>query len=467
MLDPNSCYRALTARDARFDGVFFVAVRTTGIYCRPICSARTPKRESCSFFRSGAEAERAGFRACLRCRPELAPGNAPIDAVPDLVRRAVARIEAGYLDTSDVEALAGALGVTGRHLRRSMERELGVGPIELAQSKRLALAKQLLQDTRLDLAQVAFASGFKSIRRFNSLFRDRCGFSPSELRRGKEARAAGSAIPLRLDFRPPLDWDSLLAFFRDRALPGVESVTADEYRRVVRLGGALGTVGVWRDPGRPSLRAEVSMSLSASLVTIVARLRALFDLDARPDAVARALESDALLAPLVRSRPGLRVPGAFDGFESAARVVLGQQVSVAAARTLAGRLVARWGDAVAFPSAAELAARSVDELASVGMPGRRAETLRAVAASFARDPEAATAPGALDGIAGLGDWSRECIRMRAGRDPDAFPAGDLGLKKALPGHTIRQISQRAEAWRPWRAYAVMHLWMALTKGESK
>lgn len=440
-LDPEACYAALAVRDARFDGRFFVGVSTTGVYCRPVCPARTPRRDRCAFFRSPAEAEGAGYRACFRCRPELAPGRAPVDAVPHLVARAVRLVDEGFLNRGSVEALSDRLGVTARHLRRAMQAELGLGPLDLAQSRRMALAKRLLQDTALPVGDVAHASGFSSVRRFNAAFADRFGRTPSSVRRGGDA---GGAIVLRLDYRPPLDWPALLAFLGPRAFPGVERVEADTWRRHVTLDGHTGEVVVRPDPGRPALRAEVAPELLPVLMPLTARLRRLFDLDARPDAVTATLGRDPLLAPSVARRPGLRVPGGFDPFEVALRAVVGQQVSVAAATTLAGRLVARAGGRLPTPAALATA-----DLDAIGMPARRVETLRAVAARFAAGRED------LDDLPGIGPWTRAVVALRSG-DPDAFPASDLGVRKALgsPDEALR----RAEAWRPFRAYAVLHLW---------
>lgn len=480
LLDADTCYRALEARDGRFDGVFFVAVSTTGIYCRPVCRARTPGRDRCAFYGSAAAAERAGFRACFRCRPELAPGSGPTAALPRLVEGAVARIEAGFLNHGDVDALAAELGVSGRHLRRAMEAELGISPVELAQTRRLALAKQLLQDTALPLAEVAFASGFQSVRRFNALFQERFGRAPSSIRREHGAAAAAGTLALRLDYRPPLDWDALLAFLAGRATAGVERIEGGVYRRTVRLGEARGWIAVRHDERRRALIVDVPHALAGALMPLSARLRALFDLDAHPAAVAAQLGGDPLLADAVRRRPGLRVPGAFDGFETTVRAILGQQVSVRAATTLSGRLAARFGDPVEapvdglathFPTPERLAAASEDEVATLGMPGARARALLAVARAAASgevqldrpgDPEAAMA--ALCALPGIGDWTAHYVAMRALRWPDAFPAGDLAVRKALGGLRERAAVARAEAWRPWRAYAVMHLWTSLSEG---
>jgi AraC family transcriptional regulator of adaptative response / DNA-3-methyladenine glycosylase II len=479
-LDARTCYQALRARAPRFDGVFFVGVATTGVYCRPVCSARTPRSDRCSFYRTAAEAERAGFRACLRCRPELAPGSAPVDSVPRLVATAVSRIEAGFLNEASIEELAHELGVTSRHLRRAMEAELGVSPVELAQSRRLAMAKQLLQDTALPVAEVAFASGFQSVRRFNSLFQARFARPPSALRRTDAAVPPSRSLVLRLDYRPPLDWDTLLHFLRGRAIPGVEHVGESDYRRTVRLGGKTGWVIVRHARQRPALLAEISLSLAEVLMPVASQLRALFDLDAQPAVIAECLQRDELLAGLVRARPGLRVPGAFDPFELTLRAILGQQVSVQGATTLSGRLVARFGEALdspfpelsrLFPSVEPLAAASEQEVAALGLPLARARSILAVTRALAsgslkldRHADVEPAMAALDAMPGFGPWTVNYVAMRALRWPDAFPAGDLGIRKALGGLTEKAASTRAESWRPWRAYAAMHLWTSLSNG---
>jgi AraC family transcriptional regulator of adaptative response / DNA-3-methyladenine glycosylase II len=502
LLEPADCYRALQAHDPRFDGVFFIAVTTTGVYCRPICPARVPAADRCVFFSRAAEAERAGFRACFRCRPELAPGDAgdgtelaSVDAIADLVRSAASRIESGYLNDGSVDDLAADLGVTSRHLRRAMEARLGVTPIELAQTKRLALAKQLLQETGLPLAQVAFASGFASVRRFNALFHARFGRAPSAVRRnhgsqkGQESqetdrRTRDDAITLRLDYRPPYDWDALIGFLAARAIPGVEQVASGEYRRHVTLGEHAGWLAVRPDPKRSALRSDVSLALAPVLTTVVARLRALFDLDARPAVIAEHLGQDPLLAPWVARRPGLRIPGAFDGFEMAVRAILGQQVSVAAATTISGRLVQRFGTPPAdgspattagigwgFPEPSRLAQAKVEHVAGVGIPAARARTIvelsRAIAGGDIQlTPEAA--PEAtierLVALPGIGPWTAHYIALRAIRWPNAFPAGDLGVRKALGVSSVKAAEVRSAPWQPWRAYAAFHLWTSLAKG---
>ena len=468
-LDAATCYRAICAHDERFDGVFFVGVTTTGVYCRPVCRARTPGEARCRYFRSAVEAEAEGFRACFRCRPELAPGYSATDAVDRLAKAALARIEAGALNEGSLDDLAAELGVTGRHVRRAVRAVVGASPVAVAQSRRMALAKQLLQDTALSMADVAFASGFASVRRFNARFSERFGRPPSALRREHRAGWADAGITLRLDYRPPLDWDALLAFFAARATAGVEVVAGDAYRRTVRLGRHTGWVSVAPDRARPALRATVSTSLLGALMPLIARLRRLFDLDARPDAIAAVLGRDARLGPILARHPGLRLPGALDGFEAAARVVLGQQVSVRGATTIAGRLGAAFGEPVdtgdpsltrLAPTPEALVEAGAERIAAHGMPGSRARTLVALAQA-AVDGRLRLAPGTsipeamavLQALPGVGPWTAEVVGMRLGW-PDAFPASDLGIVKALGGLAPAE----AEAWRPWRAYAAVALW---------
>jgi AraC family transcriptional regulator of adaptative response / DNA-3-methyladenine glycosylase II len=471
VLTDDARYAALLTRDRRFDGLFFVGVSTTGIYCRPICPARTPGRTRCTFYPTAANAEAAGFRACFRCRPELAPGNAEVDAVDALVATVARRITEGALNDASVDDLAAQLGVSARHLRRATEARLGVSPVELAQTRRLALAKQLLQDTALPLTEIAFAAGFGSVRRFNAAFIERMGKAPSVLRRTHVAEPL-SGLTLRLDYRPPYAWREILAFFRMRAVPGVEIVDADSYRRVTRIGALVGTITVRQAPARDSLLLGVSASLIPALMPLVAHVRRMFDLDARPDVIARVLGADATLAPLVRARPGLRLPGAIDPFEASVRALLGQQVSVAAATTLAGRFAAAFGTphdggdlTRVFPTAAQVAAVTPDAIAKIGLPGARAAALHGFARALASG--ALVLGGELDAfvaaavaLPGIGPWTANYLAMRALHLPDAFPAADLGIKKALDA-TPREAEARAQAWRPFRSYAVMQLWTSL------
>lgn len=482
-LDDDARFRALAARDARFDGVFFVGVTTTGVYCRPICPARTPGRSRCRFFRLGAQAEQAGFRACFRCRPELAPGSssaaASVDAISTLCGAAVRQIERGALNHGgSVPALAGKLGVSARHLRRAMKRELGVTPVQLAQSRRLALAKQLLADSKLGLARVAFASGFSSVRRFNASFAERFGRAPSEVRRGRAATHEGDGVvPLTLGFSEPYAYEELLRFLSARLSPGVAEVEGGRYRQTLRIGEHVGWLEVRR--GGPSqstartLRVDVSTSLTAVLPAVAASVRGLFDLDARPVAIAAALGADDTLARAVAAHPGLRVPGTLDPFELVLRTILGQQISVKAATTLATRFAATFGQQIRTPwqslnrlapTPASLARRRPATLQKLGVTGARAATILAAAQEMSRgalslepgqDLEASRA--ALLAIRGIGPWTVEYLAMRALRDPDAFPSRDLGLMRAL-GLSGPELERRAEAWRPFRAYAAMALW---------
>jgi AraC family transcriptional regulator of adaptative response / DNA-3-methyladenine glycosylase II len=488
VLTDDARYDALITRDPRFDGVFFVGVSTTVIYCRPICPARTPGRTRCSFYPTPVQAEAAGYRACFRCRPELAPGSADlgsVDAIDSLVVRMTQRIGEGALNDGSVDDLAAELGVTARHLRRASEAKLGVAPIELAMSRRLALAKQLIQDTALPITQVAFAAGFRSVRRFNAAFGQRMGSAPTKLRRSEVARTGearpGQRLTLRLEYRAPYDWAQVIGFLRVRAIPGVELVTDDTYRRIVHIDGACGTIEVKPWPDRSALRLAIAPSLIPVLMPLVARVRRLFDLDARPDAIQRVLGREPVLRALVARKPGLRVPGAIDPFEASVRALLGQQVSVAAATTFAGRFAAAFGTPLApgieddrpaalvvrFPTAAEIARRTPAEIAKIGLPGARAFALHALATAITTGKIRLEGVTDLDRfvadmveLPGIGPWTAHYLAMRALHLPDAFPAADLGVKKALGG-TPHEAEARAEAWRPFRSYAVMHLWMSL------
>jgi AraC family transcriptional regulator of adaptative response / DNA-3-methyladenine glycosylase II len=474
-LDADACYRALTARDPRFDGLFFVGVTTTGIYCRPVCPTRTPYPDHCRFFPSAAAAEQARFRPCLRCRPELAPGSAPVDAVARTARLAAARIGAGAMnDEGTLETLAEEMGIGSRQLRRVLRQELGVSPVKLAQTHRLLLAKQLLTETRLPMVDVAFASGFASVRRFNALFRTRYRLTPRDLRRANGTGGNDASLRLTLSYRPPLAWQTILRFLAARALPNVECVSGQAYSRTVALDGHCGWVKVEPTRGKETLTVEFPMNLAGVLPLLLAKLRNLFDLDARPDVVAKHLDRDPLLGDCVRQCPGVRVPGAFSGFELAVRAVLGQQVSVRGATTLSGRLVETLGEQIETPlpgltrlspSPARLLEAGHDQLTALGLVAARARCIMALARAVheealslepSSDPEAGMER--LMELPGIGPWTAHYIGMRAFRWPDAFPHTDLGLRKALGEQPPADVLRLAEAWRPWRAYAAQHLW---------
>jgi AraC family transcriptional regulator of adaptative response / DNA-3-methyladenine glycosylase II len=480
-MDPDACYRALLARDVRFDGRFFVGVKTTGIYCRPICPARTPRRENVTFHASAAAAQAAGFRPCLRCRPESAPELGAWRGTSNTVARALALIEAGALDGGDVEGLATRLGVGERQLRRLFRRHLGASPIAVTQTRRVLLAKQLIHQTRLPMTEVALASGFGSVRRFNETFQSLYGRPPATLRRlNGEAAAGAGGVRLDLAYRAPYDWEALIGFLKMRAIQGVEAVSDGRYARTIALGAEKGvvTVAPSAEPGR--LAVVVRFPRLAALPTIIARIRRVFDLAADPAAIAAHLSADPALAPRLAARPGLRVPGAWDGFELAVRAILGQQISVAAATVLAARIVRQWGESLpaplegavpglthVFPGPERLAAADLTDLP---MPRARSAALSALARAVAADPtifdpgaDLPQAVGRLKALPGVGEWTAQYIAMRQLREPDAFPTGDIGLLRAMAGAdgkrpTAAALQARAEAWRPWRAYAALHLW---------
>ncbi len=476
------CYRALQSRDARFDGLMFVGVSSTGIYCRPICPARTPKFENCNFFGSAAAAQDAGFRPCLRCRPEIAPDLASWRGTSNTVSRALALITEGALDgpENSVEKLAARLGLGERQLRRLFFQHLGASPISVAQTRRVLFAKQLIHDTQMPMTDVASAAGFSSVRRFNETFLQLFHRPPRALRR-KSARDEGEDIVLRLRYRAPYDWDSMLAFLRARAIPGVEVVEAGRYLRTVEVDGGVGSIAVAHLPKKESLEVSIRFPDVRSLPTIVARVRRQFDLGADIETIDQHLSTDPALARLVTLRPGLRAPGGWDGFEIAVRAVLGQQITVAAARRLAGELVKLHGRSVpqasrihpallqVFPGAVRLAAAASIGL---GMPAARLATLKAVAEAAVADANLFRPFGGVDetvarlkAIRGIGEWTAQYIALRAVREMDAFPATDIGLLRgaaSIDGTavTTAHLLGRAESWRPWRAYAAQHLWAA-------
>ena len=477
-LTPAICYRAVLARDARYDGRFFTCVRTTGIYCRPICPARPPKLENCIFVPTAAAAQAAGFRPCLRCKPESSPDLDPWRGTEATVSRALRLIESGALDGGDIAALAERLEIGERQLRRLFRQHLGAAPIVVAQTRRLLLAKQLIHQTDLPMIDVALASGFQSVRRFNETFRRLYGRPPRELR-GRAAVEASAEITLLLPYRPPYDWGTMIRFLELRAIPGLEMVADARYSRVIEFGGVAGTIHVAHSPAEFGLRATVRFARLNLLPAIIARIRRVFDLGTEPGAIATALSADPMLAPLVAARPGLRVPGGWDGFEIAVRAVLGQQITVAGARQLAGRLVAALGAPLedggevsglthVFPRPERFTA---DALGRIGMTRARATCLTGVAAAMQADArlldprrDLAQTVARLRDLPGVGEWTAQYIAMRAMGESDAFLAGDVGLQRSIARDgrrpTAMELLASAEQWRPWRAYAMLHLWTA-------
>ncbi|MCH8333926.1 DNA-3-methyladenine glycosylase 2 family protein, partial [Candidatus Sumerlaeota bacterium] len=467
-LDAKVCERARLARDARFDGRFFIGVKTTGIYCRPICPVRPPQSRNVRFYPSAAAAAEAGFRPCLRCRPESSPGTPAWLGTSATVSRALRLIGAGALDRGDVEELAARLGIGPRHLSRLFLTHLGASPVAVAQTRRLHFAKKLIDETGLPMTQVALAAGFGSIRRFNAVFLKTYGRSPSSLRKSTTRRDEGS-FHLRLPYRPPLNWEALIEFLAGRAIPGVEEVDGETYRRTIALEGSSGTIEV--RPGKQENTLEVRIQFPAprSLFTIVERVRRIFDLGADPAEISAHLGRDPRLAPVLRAYPGLRVPGAWDGFEVSIRAILGQQISVKAATTLSGRLARAFGIAldhgncgslnVLFPSPEALAKA---DLSRIGLTKARRRAIGHFASAVHRGQIVFDGSMPLDDVVselcrlpGIGDWTAQYVAMRALGEPDAFPASDLALLRAAANgaetFTAKSLRQRAERWRPWRA----------------
>ncbi len=480
--DKDVCYRALQSKDPRFDGLLFVGVTSTGIYCRPVCPARTAKFENTRFFGSAAAAQEAGFRPCLRCRPETAPDLASWRGTSNTVSRALALITEGALDgpSATVEKLADRLGIGERQLRRLFLQHLGASPIAVAQTRRVLFAKQLIHETQMPMTEVALAAGFGSIRRFNETFHDLFHRPPSAIRRKSHTIPAGAGVMLRLRYRAPYDWDSMLSYLEARAIPGVEVVEKGTYHRTVEIAGHIGTVEVTHLPQRQSLGVTIHFPNVKHLPAIVARVRRLFDLGADIETIDEHLSRDPFLAPLVATRPGLRAPGGWDGFELAIRAILGQQITVVAARRLAGQLVALHGKSVpaaarthpglthVFPTPKRLA--KADSL-GLGMPKARQVSLQSLAEAAAADPNLFRPFGTIEeaiarlrAIRGVGEWTAHYIALRALREMDAFPASDIGLLRSAANidggarSTSETLLNRAESWRPWRAYAAQHLW---------
>ena len=473
-LDQRVCDRARRSRDARFDGRFFIGVTSTGIYCRPICPARTAKDEHVRYFPTAAAAEAAGFRPCLRCRPEASPGTPAWLGTSGVVSRALRLISNGALDDEGVESLAERLGVTGRHLRRLFIQHLGATPLDVAMTRRLHFAKKLLDETALPMNQVAFASGFRSLRRFNSQIRRTYSRTPTELRRrgAQQPASEPGRYRFRLAYRPPYEWEDLLAFLSARATPGVESAGPGYYRRTITINGKHGVIEVSPLESRAALVVDVRFPDPHALLSIVERVRRIFDLGADPAVIREHLIDDPLLRGPLERHPGVRTPGAWDGFELAVRAILGQQVSVRAATTIAGRVACTFGQAIVddrglnrlFPTAETL---SGAELENAGVMPARARTIRALARrvvegsiSFETGRGGEAAAQALMTVPGIGDWTAQYIAMRAYGEPDAFPNGDLVLQRMAGSCTAKDLARRSEAWRPWRSYAVMLLWQS-------
>lgn len=477
-LDPDHCYQALCSHDRRFDGRFFVAVSSTGIYCRPVCPARTPKRENCSFYQHAATAEQAGYRPCLRCRPELAPGLSTLEIPDQLLSQACRLISHGFLHQHSLAQLATRLGISDRHLRRLFDQYYGVSPSQYVQSQKLLQAKQLLTDTRLPMAEIAALSGFGSSRRFNSLFQQHYRLTPSQLR--QSARSASVPAPqtrLFLSYRPPCDWPALLAFLQQRSIAGVEQVDSQYYRRTLSWPGPDGPLQGWicaePEPERHRLVLTCSESLNPVLPALQQQVRQLFDLDCDPQPILKQLGT------LAQARPGLRLPSCFDGFEMAVRAILGQQITVKAAHTLAGRLASTFGQPLTtpwpelnccFPQPEVIASLQPEQLAELGIIRQRGKAIIALAqavkcGTLQLSPLAPIEQtlAQLQALPGIGPWTAQYIAMRALAWPDAFPDTDLGVIKALGTKRRKEILAHAERWRPWRAYAVMHLWHGATE----
>lgn len=479
---PELYYQAYVSRDPRFDGVFYIGVTSTGIYCRPICPARTPKASNCRFYDSAEAAEKDSFRPCLRCRPELAPGNAPVDDAHRIAHLITQRIDNGLIDSDGgLEAIAAQFELSSRQIRRIVQKELGVSPIELIQTRRLLLAKQLLTETTLPVTEIAFASGFSSLRRFNDSFQTRYGMAPSRLRKevadGSALPAATDTLVLQVSYRPPYDWKGILSFLSKRTIKSVEWVTEDSYARTIRLSQHSGWIRLTQAPDRNALLMEFTHSLTPVLPALISRVRHLFDLNARPDVISAHLQKDPLLKDAVSRNPGLRVPGAIDGFELAIRAILGQQVTVKAATTLACRLMEAYGDPIEtpFPELSRLSPLPeklsnlhVDDIAKHGIVSARAKSIIALAQASASgaltlepgmQPEKAV--GQLDALPGIGPWTAHYIAVRALRWPDGFPKEDIALRNNLGGVSAKEADTMSQAWRPWRSYAVLHIWNGL------
>ncbi len=483
-LDWQVCSRARLSRDARFDGKFFIGVLTTGVYCRSICPARTCHEKNVRYFSSAAAAEEAGFRPCLRCRPECSPGTPAWLGTPSTVSRALRLISESGLEDGGVEVLAERLGVGSRHLRRLFLQHLGASPVAVARTRRLQFAKKLIDETCLPMSQIAIAAGFGCVRRFNAAIRNVYDRTPTQVRRlaHQTKNQPENQYLFRLRFRPPYNWDGVLKFLSVRATPGVEVVELGTYRRSIFVHGGQGCFEVSHDETNHALNVRVQFGDPRSLFFIVERIRAMFDLNADWAAIVSSLKTDPALAPRLEAAPGLRVPGCWNGFELAVRAILGQQITVRGATVLAGRIATTFGQPLSagnglthlFPAPEVLADA---RLTSIGLPGARAETIRSLARAvcggeicFEGVVDSGELLARLCEIPGIGKWTAQYIAMRALGEPDAFPVGDLGLLRALALENASELERRAEAWRPWRAYAAMYLWNVACEsgvGESK
>jgi AraC family transcriptional regulator of adaptative response / DNA-3-methyladenine glycosylase II len=480
ILHDDDCYVALKARDTRFDGHFFTCVKSTGIYCRPVCPARTPKRTNCRFVASAAAAQDAGYRPCLRCRPESAPGSARWLGSESIVHRALRIITETGGDEISLETLSRELGISARQLRRMFAQSLGTSPRSIVQSNRLALARQLLTTSQLPMTGIAMAAGFGSVRRFNAAIRNAFDMTPSEFRHrcgaAQTTASGGAPACVHLGYRPPYAWKQLLSYFSVRGIAGLEVVT-DAYIRAIRVGDARGHVRIINDAQHHRMQVEFFLDKHTDLTRAVSQVRDLLDLDAAPKAISEHLGRDRHLSDPVTAYPGLRIPGAWSVFETLVRAIVGQQVSVPAARTVLGRLVEAFGEPLALPISADpLPARlfpepealAAESLQRFGLNTARAQTINSVAAEFSADPRFIHTAMPVDsvrrrllGIKGIGPWTAEYVLLRGLRYPDAFPAADLGALKAAGTAQPRELAERAERWRPWRGYALMYLWKSL------
>ena len=468
-------YRGLLARDRRFDGVFYVGVTSTKIYCRPICPAKTPKENHCRFYKSAAEAESQGFRPCLKCRPELAPGLAPVDASKRLAKCALYMIQdQENEDNRSIATIANSLGISSRHLRRILQTEYGVSPIELAKTHRLLTAKRLLTETDVSLTEIAFASGFQSIRSFNHLFKKQYGMSPSKLRSQTNKKNIAE-IKLKLTYRPPIAWDEMITYFKERSIKGVEMVRDNQYFRTVKINNHKGWLKVYKK--EEQIYLECAPELLPVLSTLVGKVNNLFDLDCHPELIIEHLSQDRKLSKLVKAKPGLRIPGSFDEFETCIRAIAGQLVSVKSATNITGKFVDAFGERIKTPypeldriapTPEIVSSIEEDQIASKGFTRIKAIALKGLAERlknneinlrYAISPELLFEQ--LSEIKGIGPWTANYLAMRILRDPDAFPAEDLGVKKALNLKNKKEIVEAAKSWQPWRAYAAIYLWHSL------